>query len=162
MCAPWARRERAVNSLQQLLARCENVMDAIKTLWERRLVWQGLSIGVALVKMCLFPPYFEGVCCWFVGFRSLSPLIRSNYITTVNPRNQHQLVHQYYTPPFAKHVTCLSCELQLSGLALCLVSIITEKKCRFMWNSISVMLHIDGSILKCQVFKKAIFREIEK
>jgi len=31
-----ARRGRAVNTLQQLLARCENVMDAVKTLWERR------------------------------------------------------------------------------------------------------------------------------
>jgi len=31
-----ACRERAVNTLQQLLARCENVMDAVKTLWERR------------------------------------------------------------------------------------------------------------------------------
>ena len=31
---PWARRVRAVNTLQQLLARCENVMDAVKTLWE--------------------------------------------------------------------------------------------------------------------------------
>jgi len=27
---------RAVNTLQQLLARCENVMDAVKTMWERR------------------------------------------------------------------------------------------------------------------------------
>jgi len=35
-CAPCARRERAVNTLQQLLARCKNVMDAVKTLWERR------------------------------------------------------------------------------------------------------------------------------
>ena len=26
----------AVNTLQQLLARCEDVMDAVKTLWERR------------------------------------------------------------------------------------------------------------------------------
>jgi len=31
-----ARRVRAVNRLQQLLARCENVMDAVKTLLERR------------------------------------------------------------------------------------------------------------------------------
>ena len=31
-----ARRVSAVNTLQQLLARCENVMDAVKTLWERR------------------------------------------------------------------------------------------------------------------------------
>ena len=31
-----ARRERAVNTLQQLRARCLNVMDTIKTLWERR------------------------------------------------------------------------------------------------------------------------------
>jgi len=31
-----ARRVRAVNTLQQLLARCVNVMDAVKTLWERR------------------------------------------------------------------------------------------------------------------------------
>jgi len=32
---------RAVNTLQQLLARFENVMDAVKTLWERRVdaVW---------------------------------------------------------------------------------------------------------------------------
>ena len=35
VCAPWARRVRAVNTLQQLLARYENVMDAVKTLWER-------------------------------------------------------------------------------------------------------------------------------
>jgi len=31
-----ARRERAVNTLQQLFAHCENVRDAVKTLWERR------------------------------------------------------------------------------------------------------------------------------
>ena len=31
-----ARRVRTVNTLQQLLARCENVMDAVKTLWKRR------------------------------------------------------------------------------------------------------------------------------
>ena len=31
-----ARRVRAVNTLQQLFARCKNVMDAVKTLWERR------------------------------------------------------------------------------------------------------------------------------
>ena len=31
-----ARRECAVNTLQQLLARCKNVMDAVKTQWERR------------------------------------------------------------------------------------------------------------------------------
>ena len=36
VCAPCARPVRAVNTLQQLLARCENVMDAVKTLWERR------------------------------------------------------------------------------------------------------------------------------
>ena len=39
MCAPWERcerRVRALNTLQQLLARCENVIDAVKTLWERR------------------------------------------------------------------------------------------------------------------------------
>ena len=32
----YARRVRAVKTLQQLLARRENVMDAVKTLWERR------------------------------------------------------------------------------------------------------------------------------
>jgi len=37
MCAPWARRVRAVNTLQQLLARCKNVLDAVKKLWERRI-----------------------------------------------------------------------------------------------------------------------------
>ena len=31
-----AHRERAVNTLQQLLARRRSVMDAMKTLWERR------------------------------------------------------------------------------------------------------------------------------
>jgi len=31
------RRERAVNTLQQPLARRRNVMDAIQTLWERRI-----------------------------------------------------------------------------------------------------------------------------
>ena len=31
-----ARRERAVYTLQQLLARCKSVMEAIKTLWECR------------------------------------------------------------------------------------------------------------------------------
>jgi len=36
VCAPWERCVRAVNTLQQLLARGENVMDALKTLWERR------------------------------------------------------------------------------------------------------------------------------
>ena len=41
VCAPRARRMRAVNTLQQLLARCENVMDAVKMLWERHVdvVW---------------------------------------------------------------------------------------------------------------------------
>ena len=34
--AVCARRVRAVNTLQQLLARCENVMAAVKTPWERR------------------------------------------------------------------------------------------------------------------------------
>ena len=32
----YARRERAVNTLQLLLAPRTSVMDAIKTLWERR------------------------------------------------------------------------------------------------------------------------------
>ena len=31
-----ARRVRAVNTLHQLLARCENGKDAVKTLWGRR------------------------------------------------------------------------------------------------------------------------------
>ena len=31
-----ARRVRAMNTLQQLFARCENVMDAVKTLCGRR------------------------------------------------------------------------------------------------------------------------------
>jgi len=31
-----SRRVRAVNMLQQLFARCENVMDVVKTLRERR------------------------------------------------------------------------------------------------------------------------------
>jgi len=35
VCAPWARHMRAVNTLQQLIVRRENVMDAVKTLWER-------------------------------------------------------------------------------------------------------------------------------
>ena len=35
VCATRARRMRAMNTLQQLLARCENVMDAVKMLWER-------------------------------------------------------------------------------------------------------------------------------
>jgi len=35
MCAPWERCVRAVNTLQQLLARCENVMDAVGTLCGR-------------------------------------------------------------------------------------------------------------------------------
>jgi len=35
VCAPWARRLRAVNTLRELLARCENVMDAVKTMWKR-------------------------------------------------------------------------------------------------------------------------------
>jgi len=35
VCAPCARRERAANTLQQLLVHRRNVMDAIKTLWER-------------------------------------------------------------------------------------------------------------------------------
>jgi len=34
--APWARRVRAMNTLHQLLSRCTNIMDAVKTLWERR------------------------------------------------------------------------------------------------------------------------------
>jgi len=33
---PWAHRVRAVNTLQQLLARRRSVMDTVKTLWERR------------------------------------------------------------------------------------------------------------------------------
>jgi len=32
VCAPWARRVRAVNTLQQQVARRSNVIDAIKTL----------------------------------------------------------------------------------------------------------------------------------
>ena len=32
----WARRVRAVNTLQQLLPRRRSVMDAVKKLWERR------------------------------------------------------------------------------------------------------------------------------
>jgi len=32
----YARRERAVNTLQQLLALRRSVVDAIKTMWERR------------------------------------------------------------------------------------------------------------------------------
>jgi len=32
----WARRMRAVNTLQQLLSRRRSVIDAVKTLWERR------------------------------------------------------------------------------------------------------------------------------
>jgi len=32
----YARRVRAVNTLQQLLARRRSVIDAVKTLWERR------------------------------------------------------------------------------------------------------------------------------
>jgi len=36
VCAQLERCVCAVNTLQQLLARCENVMDAVKTLWERR------------------------------------------------------------------------------------------------------------------------------
>jgi len=36
VCATKARRERAMNMLQQLLARRRSVMDAIKALWERR------------------------------------------------------------------------------------------------------------------------------
>jgi len=32
-----ARNVRDVNTLQQLLARCENVIDVVKTLWERRM-----------------------------------------------------------------------------------------------------------------------------
>jgi len=35
VCAPRAHRVRAVNTLQQLLARCDNVMDVVETLWER-------------------------------------------------------------------------------------------------------------------------------
>jgi len=34
--APWERRVRAVNTLQQLLARCKNVLDAVGTLGDRR------------------------------------------------------------------------------------------------------------------------------
>jgi len=32
----YARLERAVNTLQQLLSRRRSVMDVIQTLWERR------------------------------------------------------------------------------------------------------------------------------
>jgi len=41
-----ARRMRAVNTLQQLLARCENVMDVVKTLWERHADAVGRCEGV--------------------------------------------------------------------------------------------------------------------
>jgi len=37
LCALCARRKRAMNTLQQRLARCRSVMDAIKTMWERRM-----------------------------------------------------------------------------------------------------------------------------
>ena len=40
-----ARRARAVNTRQQLLARCENVMDAVKTLWELRVDTVGTLWG---------------------------------------------------------------------------------------------------------------------
>jgi len=33
---PCARRERAMNPLQQLLARRKSIMEAIKALWESR------------------------------------------------------------------------------------------------------------------------------
>jgi len=36
LCAWRERRMRAVNTLQQLLARRRSVMDPLKTLWERR------------------------------------------------------------------------------------------------------------------------------
>ena len=36
VCALCARHESAVNTLQQLVARRGRVMDAKKTLWERR------------------------------------------------------------------------------------------------------------------------------
>ena len=45
VCAPRARGVRAVNTLQQLLGRCENVMDAVKTLWERCVDAVGTLLG---------------------------------------------------------------------------------------------------------------------
>jgi len=45
VCAQWARRVRAVNTLQQVLARCKNVMDTVITLWERRVDAVGMLWG---------------------------------------------------------------------------------------------------------------------
>jgi len=45
LCAPWERCGRAVNTLQQLLARLRSVMDAVKTLWERRVGAEGTLWG---------------------------------------------------------------------------------------------------------------------
>jgi len=43
-----ARCVLAVNMLQQLLARCKNVMDAVITLWERRVDAVGTLLGLCV------------------------------------------------------------------------------------------------------------------
>jgi len=74
VCAPWARRVRAVNTLQQLLARCENFMDVVKTLWERRVNAVGTLWGrcVHAITDKLFLGVFRGdpTARWH-GFRTL-------------------------------------------------------------------------------------------
>ena len=44
----WTRRVRAVDTLQQLLARRRSIMDAVKTLWERRVDAVGTLWGRCL------------------------------------------------------------------------------------------------------------------
>jgi len=43
-----ARCVHTVNMLQQLLARCKNVMDAVKALWERHVDTVGTLLGLCV------------------------------------------------------------------------------------------------------------------
>ena len=75
VCAPWARRVRAVNTLQQLLARSENVMDVVKTLWERRVdavgtLW-GRCVYAITGKFDILGVFCGDTTARWHGFRTL-------------------------------------------------------------------------------------------
>jgi len=75
VCAQWARRVRAVNTLQQLLACCKNVMDAVKTLWERCVdaVWTlwGRCVHAMTDKFDILGVFRGDPTARWYGFRTL-------------------------------------------------------------------------------------------
>ena len=88
-----ARRVLAVNTLQQLLARCENVKDAVKTLWERRvdavgtlLIFLGVFRSDPTVRCHGFRTLYKrcGIAVWcdrgFKGTRAHNFGLESTYI----------------------------------------------------------------------------------